>query len=596
MPTDGMGSGPGVPAGDALARRASIPVARSVRGAARVAMQAVRRCRRVRFPAWLAPLRVSPGVERLRTHAAECEAHAPVVAASLRQQADSLALSHYQHCGHAVSPEDQARLLISGGQEPVSAIPEALRPRMAAELAAVADGLRAPHLRAVARTALGLGVPWDAVYGPGSYWQVAAWCRRVAAWLDPQYSTKVDQRAARAVGATAGAVTPVLIWCGMQGVSRLTVAAATQPWVWVLAGLFSLYRTRLMGVANEVLGWLAWEAPVRWPYAVDSLLRHTLPWWQGYASGWNTTRVLWEFMAPTEFSARTPIPRMERPESVADLNASLIEVGQHYSRFVDTYPVVNEAPHVVVRPEGPVTLATFIEMTDELMARPDVHGPDLSGVASAVRILYSRAQGRHRFVVLVPGTQTMSMVPTFNPYTMSQNLHLLAHGKASTSVAAQQALWRERRRLGIADSEAVEVLAYGHSQGGIIAAQIARDEAFTHRNRVTHVVTTGAPIAGREYPASTKFLALEHSEDVIPKLDLTDSPRESNVVTVQTSVRQHWSRVLDVHRWFVYRDTMNRVLRSNHPALRQFAAEAEAFCGPFECWADYPQHRELPAF
>lgn len=546
---------------------------------------------------WDGPLALPPeppGAGTLQALATQCQQYAPVVAASLRQQATSLSITAYRHSGEPPVAQDPTGLLITGGHEQVEAIPAALRPHMAAQLAAAADDVHLAHLRSLGRCVFGRGASWGAMYGPGSYWHVATWCRLVAAWLDPRYSTQADQRAAHVAGTVAGAVTPLMIWAGIHAFSSAVLAAAARPWAWVTAGVFALYRPTLAAAAAKAIDWVAWEAPVRWPYAVDSLLRHTLPWWQGYASGWNTTRVLWEIMSPTAFSAQTPIPRMTVPSTVADLNASVISVGQHYSRLIDTYPVVNAEPSVASGPDGAVTLATFVEMADDIMARPAVHGPDLSGAGSAVRIMYAHTHGRHRFVVLIPGTQTMSVVPVLNPYTMSQNVHLLAHGEASTSLAAQQALWQERRRQGIADTETVDVLAYGHSQGGIIAAQLARNETFTQRNRVTHVVTTGAPIAGRFYPPKTQFLVLEHIEDVIPKLDLTDSPREPHVVTVQKSVGKDWSRVLDVHRWFVYRDTMNQVLTHDHPALRRIVSEVSAYYGPYHSLVDYPQYRELP--
>ena len=69
------------------------------------------------------------------------------------------------------------------------------------------------------------------------------------------------------------------------------------------------------------------------------------------------------------------------------------------------------------------------------------------------------------------------------------------------------------------------VVLVGHSQGGILAAALASDPGFTRRNRVSHVVTSGSPVALFPVPPTTRVLSVERGDDPVPRLDLTPQPR-----------------------------------------------------------------------
>jgi pimeloyl-ACP methyl ester carboxylesterase len=78
------------------------------------------------------------------------------------------------------------------------------------------------------------------------------------------------------------------------------------------------------------------------------------------------------------------------------------------------------------------------------------------------------------------------------------------------------------------------VVLVGHSQGGILAAALASDPAFTRRHRVTHVVTSGAPVGLLPVPPITAVLSVERGDDPVPRLDLTPNPARPSWVTVRT--------------------------------------------------------------
>jgi pimeloyl-ACP methyl ester carboxylesterase len=82
-----------------------------------------------------------------------------------------------------------------------------------------------------------------------------------------------------------------------------------------------------------------------------------------------------------------------------------------------------------------------------------------------------------------------------------------------------------------------DVMLVGHSEGGIVAINVARDAVRSARFRVTHVVTAGAPIGkvSEQLPRSVQVLALENDDDVVPATDSADNPERPNITTVHTA-------------------------------------------------------------
>jgi pimeloyl-ACP methyl ester carboxylesterase len=82
-----------------------------------------------------------------------------------------------------------------------------------------------------------------------------------------------------------------------------------------------------------------------------------------------------------------------------------------------------------------------------------------------------------------------------------------------------------------------DVMLVGHSEGGIIAINTARDAVRSGRFRVTHVVTAGSPIGevSDELPRSVQVLALENDDDVVPATDSADNPEDPNITTVHVA-------------------------------------------------------------
>jgi pimeloyl-ACP methyl ester carboxylesterase len=80
------------------------------------------------------------------------------------------------------------------------------------------------------------------------------------------------------------------------------------------------------------------------------------------------------------------------------------------------------------------------------------------------------------------------------------------------------------------------VILVGHSQGGLVAAQLAASGDY----RVSDVVTVGAPLHQVELPAEVNLVAIEHAEDVIPSLSGVAAPAAvATHMTVTRSLFAH---------------------------------------------------------
>jgi pimeloyl-ACP methyl ester carboxylesterase len=72
-----------------------------------------------------------------------------------------------------------------------------------------------------------------------------------------------------------------------------------------------------------------------------------------------------------------------------------------------------------------------------------------------------------------------------------------------------------------------QVLLVGHSEGGIVAMDLAGDPAFNGgRVRVMQVVAAGSPISSKPVAAGsgTRVLSIENVNDIVTHLDAADPP------------------------------------------------------------------------
>jgi hypothetical protein len=127
------------------------------------------------------------------------------------------------------------------------------------------------------------------------------------------------------------------------------------------------------------------------------------------------------------------------------------------------------------------------------------------------------------FVVYIPGTQTWSPIGLGNPIDFTSNLQAMkGPGLAASERGVQVAL----AQAGATASSSI--LLVGHSQGGMVGANISLKD-----KRVKGLVTFGAPIGQLADQIKVPTVAIQHKNDIVPKLGLKANPLVENMVTVE---------------------------------------------------------------
>ena len=133
-----------------------------------------------------------------------------------------------------------------------------------------------------------------------------------------------------------------------------------------------------------------------------------------------------------------------------------------------------------------------------------------TGVISVLRT--DHADGTTSWLVAVPGTTDWGMGDS-NPQDLLTNLEAVAGKPTDMETAVVTAM----RTAGVQEGDAVAL--YGHSQGGVVAANIAADPAVGEQFNIRYVLTAGSPVAGVDLPAGVTSLHLENTADAVPALD-----------------------------------------------------------------------------
>jgi hypothetical protein len=127
-----------------------------------------------------------------------------------------------------------------------------------------------------------------------------------------------------------------------------------------------------------------------------------------------------------------------------------------------------------------------------------------------------------RYVVYIPGTQSWAPRPGANPFDLTSNLSAISKtGFAGSERAVALAL----TQAGIGPES--KVLLVGHSQGGMVAANIST------RFAGSKVLTFGSPLGQLTGRLTSPTLSVEHERDPVPKLDSRPNPLSPNWVTVR---------------------------------------------------------------
>ncbi len=193
----------------------------------------------------------------------------------------------------------------------------------------------------------------------------------------------------------------------------------------------------------------------------------------------------------------------------------------------------------------------------------------------AIRI--ERVDGMHgrHWIVTIPGTAGLQATGGTSPFD----------GAGAAGVAARQrtagidAVEKAMHRVKIGPGE--PVLLAGHSQGGMIAAAMASDRAITAEFTISHVVTAGAPIGEAPIPGAVQVLSIEHSDDLIAKLDSAQNPDRGNWTTVSAPAPGAHDDPLRAHDLTGYERTAALVDASPDASIRAWTSGAQGFlAGP----------------
>jgi hypothetical protein len=174
-----------------------------------------------------------------------------------------------------------------------------------------------------------------------------------------------------------------------------------------------------------------------------------------------------------------------------------------------------------------------------------------------------------RFEVYLGGTTDFSLLAGDDPFDMTSNVTAIAGGSAGSYRAAVQAM-----ALAGIEPDSVVVLT-GYSQGGLIAAELAASGDYN----TAGLYTLGAPAGQVGVPATVPYLAIEHTEDLVPATGGTFAT--SRPVLVRRSLFDghppEGDAVFPAHELSRYRETAALLDRSADPEV---TAVLRAIGGP----------------
>lgn len=182
------------------------------------------------------------------------------------------------------------------------------------------------------------------------------------------------------------------------------------------------------------------------------------------------------------------------------------------------------------------------------------------------------ADGVRRAIVDIPGTKSWNPFPNHDVTSVGTDVRAMAGEQTSYEQGVLQAM----RDAGVGADD--QVMLVGHSEGGIVAIDTARDAVRSGQFNVTHVITAGSPIGviGRQVPRTVRVLAFENSADVVPDPDGAPNPIRRDFTTV-VGREQHYSIGADHDIEQSYEPIAVAADHSRNPALAEFRDSAAGF-------------------
>jgi hypothetical protein len=179
--------------------------------------------------------------------------------------------------------------------------------------------------------------------------------------------------------------------------------------------------------------------------------------------------------------------------------------------------------------------------------------------------LFDNPSGTKTAVVYIPGTQSLGFGGGSNPLDMASNIQAMSAGG---SAASERAVLSAIRQAGIESSD--EVILVGHSQGGMVAGNIAANPSGYI---AAGLITFGAPLAQLR-KLKAPVMAIEHSNDPVPNLSGKANPLSKNWVSVQrVSSKAEANAVLFSHSLKSYKNTAVSIDSSSDTGIKNIRSE-----------------------
>lgn len=199
--------------------------------------------------------------------------------------------------------------------------------------------------------------------------------------------------------------------------------------------------------------------------------------------------------------------------------------------------------------------------------------PPATEATPQLRIERYGPAGHASWVVYVGGTAQWNPTSADDPWDLTSNVAAIAEQDAGSYRAVVQAM----RDAGIQPGD--PVIPVGHSQGGVIAAQVAASGQF----HTVAVATFGAPTAQVPVPSGVPELVVEHTDDLVTALggSVAAATAERLIVSREAFAGREvpTGQVLPAHGLSTYRETAQLIDSSPEPRLQEFRAQVAAVVG-----------------
>jgi len=150
-----------------------------------------------------------------------------------------------------------------------------------------------------------------------------------------------------------------------------------------------------------------------------------------------------------------------------------------------------------------------------------VHQLGATADAREISVEVSTHPDGRQFKVFIPGTENWQPLTSSNAFDLTSDLAAMA----GPGVAApERAVIKALKQLGFGTQHGDSILLTGYSEGGLVGANLIASGAVTALGgSVAGLVAVGSPISSSHLPAATRVISIEHVNDPVTRLDLSDA-------------------------------------------------------------------------